>query len=229
MDFQKMSPFFDAYSVWNDGKDLDWYEVMWDKVLESGLLQRDSQKEPLIPYFYASVLIDFYRSYISDVAGEYWDEENLTSEYIPEYSYKKMCKAVGVSEITLLDLMEIVGDELLSYPLEDLDELIEENTPNYSEMYYRHVYFDYQNRLFSALRQHFSVIDMFILMTYTFYNERFSNGYREDISTEEEDKPDFSEMNSSEQFISLAHDSAEFFYGDQDLSRGLEWVSAVYS
>lgn len=103
-----MSPFFDVYSVWNDGKDFDWYEVMWDKVLESGLLQKDFQKEPLIPYFYVSVLIDFYRSYISDVAGEYRDEENFTSEYIiPEYSYKKMCKAVRVSEITLLDIEAI--------------------------------------------------------------------------------------------------------------------------
>lgn len=231
MTFDAIKSFFERYVIWNDAKDLGWYELMWEKVIASGLIEDLPEKDRLRPYLYASALVDFYRSYISEVAGEYWNEEDLTSEDIPKYSYILMCETVGASQITFKDLIEQEGRELLDLPIKNLESLVIENTPDYSALYYEYAFFDYRRRLFSALRKDFSVADMFVLMTYTFYHERFSNNSRYQVCDigENETIDSFSNMTNGQQFKVLADKSAELFYQDIDLSRGVEWISAVYS
>lgn len=226
MTFDAIRPFLEEYLVWNDEKDLDWYELMWKSIIASGLIDNLSQKDRLKPYLYASTLVDFYRSYISEMASESWNEENLTSENIPEYSYMLMCETVGISQITFKNLIEKEGDEVLDLPVKDLEKIIIESTPDYSEMYYEYAFPNYSRELFSVLKRDFSVSEMFNLMTYTFYHERFSSHHNR-FETNQHHNED--NLSKSEQFRYAANNSAELFYQDIDLTRGLEWICAVYS
>ncbi len=251
MEFSRIEPYFKSYGVWSNDRDIEWYEVMWEVLLKAGAVKSHREEEVLESYLYATALVDFYRSFTQDVAGEYWHEDFLSSEKIPNYHYEKMRKIAGAMPITLQDLFDEYGEQIFEYSQAELAGIFAEFAPEFSSLYYDYAAKKYKRSVLALLKQKFSESEMFILMTYSYYGTYSDmNGYFDDEDDYEEDEwvddendlrecqgvmPKIQEMlilppvlTKTERFIEDANSASEYFYDDMDLIRGVEWLSVHY-
>lgn len=217
---------FNQHTVWSNPTPMFFYQLIWQKLDEEGLIDNTADQNPLISYLYGCVLIDLYRQFNAYIADEYWSLDEFNDCNDQPYDYEKLCELLNIQPLTIEDFYteeEIIEEALTNA---DIQEILEEERPTFSDFFAEYVQTQYRQKAFAALKKHYNLSDIFALMANTFAHDRYESDYW--MEDEEEAYESCVEVIDIESFVESTERNKEHILNDMEFIPAYEWLSTIY-
>lgn len=234
MAFNDMNIFYKEMSAWTHNTESFLYDLLESALDNAGIMdeiKKSGKDTSLESYLIACTLVDLYRRFCHYAAEESWDLSSL--DYCRGYhghSYAAYRQHLNLPPITIHDLFS--PEELIGYHPEEYDDLIEDERPNFSSFFEKHVQASYRRKIFQALKSQYDKADLFALMANVTacFDYHIPEQYEYDEVLGEEIETDYIELefHDLQSFEDNAKENQIDILNDMQYIRAFEWFDQIY-
>lgn len=203
------------------------YEISWGILKKEGLVQEST---PLKNYFYGCVLIDLYRKFEKITNGEEWSiHDELEYPKDPNYQYENICELLNIEPNTIYDFYTQDEIDKNEWQQADIEEILRDEQPSFAEIYIEHIRQPYQTQVFSVLKKHLAVSDLYCIIMNAVSYDHFNKQYEQwEEDTNEDYEFEFFDMDTLDDFNNSLERNRMHILNDMQFIRSYEWLDAIY-
>lgn len=225
----KTGQLFENHIHWSNSLPLYFYNLMWQTLEKEELLPNITEEDQLESFLYECVLIDFFKDFETYASDEYWSAEEFDDEDYPVKNYEAICQLLKLKPMMIEDLYSEEELAKEAFSDNDIQAILEEERPTFSDLFAEHIQPIYRQKVLSALRNSYAQDDLFALMANALAYNRYAESYWDNYDEGQEDySEELLEVTDLDSFIESSKQNEENLLNDMEFVQAHEWLTSIY-